>query len=285
MRQPLVPRSGFTALSRAVRRVGAAHHVPGPVGRGRTQPPRRGRRLVDALLEPHLIEARARPVGEQAHAVRSPQHLGDVVEPAQALVHRLPHRERGPHVQRPQLPVRTHQLDARHRRGQDPVPVPGAVGAGRARPRDGDVGQRAQVVQSEACRVQVAGELAEPLAGGHGDRAGRRVDLEPPGQRRDRDQVSRGVGDPVERVSGTERADAVASDDQLLQPRHRRGPVQAPRPEGDVAGPVGPGSIRCRGDHTAERTGDTVQATRSRQDGPGGTVSAHGLPWVQCPSR
>ncbi|MFC7644039.1 hypothetical protein ACFQX6_27315 [Streptosporangium lutulentum] len=53
-------------------------------------------RLVDALLHPHLVDPRAVPAGEQAHAVRGGHDLLEVLlqpRPREVLVDVLPHVE------------------------------------------------------------------------------------------------------------------------------------------------------------------------------------------------
>jgi hypothetical protein len=261
-----------------VRRVDAAHHVPRPVGGRHAQPALRGRRRIGPLLEPHLVEAGTGEPAEQADAVAGREDLLHVVEPAQPLVDPLPHRERRHRVerdrgddperaerdggdgedlgirravQRAELAVGGHQLDRGDGRGEDPVAVPGAVGAGRAGPGHGDVRQRPEVVQGEPGGVEPAGHLAEPQAGRHRDGAGVRVDPHRGREPRDGHEVAGRVGDPVERVPGAERADPLAAGHQLLQLRHAVGPVEPPRPEDDVACPVRPAQ---RGGHSDEPT-------------------------------
>ena len=188
MREAFVPRPGDAALDSACIGRIARDGMDIALRQPATEP-LDGRRFADvgpvadvrqSRLQPDLVERRARPVGEPAHAVGA---RADLIEPfderpkVHVLVHDLgdlePRLDRKRHLDhdaegserhdgtgKPTITVRRGQsldltvgpneLERRHRTGEISVPVPRPVRPGRARAGHGDVRQRCQVRERKA---------------------------------------------------------------------------------------------------------------------------------------
>ena len=190
--------------------------------------------VSDASLEPDFAEALVLPVGEQADAVGGGfdgvEMLFHLIE-RKIFVNVLAHLEGRLDVERnfgddaeraeaddstveniavfgarefDDIAICGDQFQRRDGAGEVAVLLAGAVRAGAARARDGDVRQGSEIVQREAFGVEDGREFAVGDAGIDGDRARGGVDRHGFVERAHREQRVMAVGDSVEAMARAE---------------------------------------------------------------------------------
>ena len=207
------------------------------------------------------------PGREQADAVGARhgrlQLGGDRVQ-RDALVDVLDHREHGPHSERerghdPQraqahrgrreafgamrqrhhFPVCSEQLDLLDLRGQAAEVAPRAVRGCRAGAGHADMRQRGEVVERPPGLMQPWAEIPVGPAAAHPSAAAGAVHVEAARHPREVDQHAYGVGHAVERMGGSHGPYTAMAVQSLPQFVHAPRPVQVPRLEADISGPIG----------------------------------------------
>lgn len=145
-------------------------------------------------------------------------------------------------VEGDEVAVAVEELEGADGGGEVAVVAAGAVGGGGDAAGDGDVGQRGEVGDGEALRVEPGGELAVADAGSDGDGFFAGVEAHF-GEVFEGDLVGGGVGDVVEGVFGAEGFEVGAGAEEVAEFGERGWVIEARGLEGVVAAPVGAGAF------------------------------------------